>query len=101
MLAALECVDVVAVFDDDTPLAMIEAIRPDVLVKGGDYRPDEVVGREVVEGSGGRLVLIPLVEGHSTTGLVRKMADRTVVAHPAGPAVPSPTGLRQDSGRTA
>ncbi len=90
LLAALESVDVVTVFDEDTPLALIEAIRPDVLVKGGDYRPDEVVGRDVVEGSGGRLVLIPLVEGHSTTGLVRKAAERTLTPHGAGPAVPAP-----------
>jgi len=94
LLAALECVDVVAVFDDDTPLALIEALRPDVLVKGGDYRPEEVVGREVVEGSGGKLVLIPLVEGHSTTGLVRRAAERTITPHAAEPAVPAPAGLR-------
>ena len=92
----------VAVFDEDTPLAMIEALRPDVLVKGGDYRPEEVIGREVVEGSGGKLVLIPLVEGHSTTGLVRKAAERTVTLHAPEPAVPSPVGLRaQDSGLRA
>ena len=51
---------------------LIEAIRPDVLVKGGDYRPEEVVGRAEVEAAGGRLVLIPLVEGHSTTAMVRR-----------------------------
>ncbi len=93
LLAALECVDVVAVFDDDTPLAMIEAIRPDVLVKGGDYRPEEVVGRAEVEADGGRLVLIPLVEGHSTTNLIRKAAERTVTLHPAEPGLPAPKGL--------
>jgi D-beta-D-heptose 7-phosphate kinase/D-beta-D-heptose 1-phosphate adenosyltransferase len=93
LLAALECVDLVTVFDDDTPLALIEAIQPDVLVKGGDYRPEEVVGREVVEGSGGKLVLIPLVEGHSTTGLVRKGAERTVTLHGAEPAVPAPKAV--------
>lgn len=94
LLGALECVDLVTVFDDDTPMALIEAIRPDVLVKGGDYRPEEVVGREVVEASGGKLILIPLVEGHSTTNLVRKAAERTVTLHPAGSAVPAPAGLR-------
>ena len=99
LLAALECVDIVAVFDEDTPLAMIEAIRPDVLVKGGDYRPEEVVGRDEVEAAGGKLVLIPLVEGHSTTGLVRRVAERTLTAHAAAPAVPAPAVMRaQDSG---
>ena len=99
LLAALESVDVVTVFDDDTPLALIEAIRPDVLVKGGDYRPDEVVGRAEVESWGGKLALIPLVEGHSTTNLVRRAAERTVTLHAPEPAVPAPVGLRaQDSG---
>ncbi len=96
LLAALGCVDVVAVFEDDTPLSLIEAIRPDVLVKGGDYRPDEVVGRAEVEASGGRLVLIPLVEGHSTTNLVRKAAERTLTSHPAEAALPAPRSLDAD-----
>ena len=90
LLAALECVDAVTVFDAETPLALIEAIRPDVLVKGGDYRPDQVVGRAEVEASGGRLVLFPLVEGHSSSRLLRKSADRTVLAHPGAPATPAP-----------
>ena len=99
LLAALECVDVVTVFDDDTPLSLIEAIRPDVLVKGGDYTPDEVVGRAEVESWGGTLALIPLVEGHSTTNMVRRAAERTVTPHPGGPAVPPPAGIRaQDPG---
>jgi D-beta-D-heptose 7-phosphate kinase / D-beta-D-heptose 1-phosphate adenosyltransferase len=99
LLAALECVDVVTVFNEDTPLALIEAIRPDVLVKGGDYRPEEVVGRDEVESWGGKLVLIPLVEGHSTTNLERRANERTVTAHVAEAAVPAPAGLRaQESG---
>ena len=94
LLAALECVDLVTVFDDDTPLALIEAIRPDVLVKGGDYRPEEVVGRVEVESWGGTLALIPLVEGHSTTNLVRKAAERTVTLHAAELlAVPGAPGV--------
>ncbi len=97
LLAALECVDIVTVFDDDTPLALIEAIRPDVLVKGGDYRPEDVVGREVVEANGGRLVLVPLAEGHSTTNLVRRAAERTVTLHAAEAAIPAPVG-RADPG---
>ena len=90
LLAALECVDAVVVFDEDTPLALIEAIQPDVLVKGGDYRPDEVVGREEVEAAGGTLVLIPLVQGHSTTRILHRVADRTVVSHPPEKTPPSP-----------
>jgi D-beta-D-heptose 7-phosphate kinase/D-beta-D-heptose 1-phosphate adenosyltransferase len=90
LLAALECVDAVTVFDAETPLALIEAIAPDVLVKGGDYRADQVVGRAEVEATGGRLVLVPLAEGHSSSGLLRKAAERTLVAHPAGSAAPAP-----------
>ena len=69
VLAALACVDAITVFDEDTPLRLIEAVRPDLLVKGGDYRPEQVIGREFVESTGGRLVLIPLVEGLSSTRL--------------------------------
>jgi D-beta-D-heptose 7-phosphate kinase/D-beta-D-heptose 1-phosphate adenosyltransferase len=89
VLSALEAVDAVTIFDDDTPLDLIEAILPDVLVKGGDYAPEQVVGRAQVEAAGGRLVVIPLVEGHSTTGLVRRAAERDLTAHAAGP-VPAP-----------
>ncbi len=87
LLAALECVDAVTVFEDDTPLGLIEAIAPDVLVKGGDYRPEEVVGRAEVEAAGGRLVLIPLVAGHSTTSLVNRAAERPVT--PPAPVEPA------------
>jgi D-beta-D-heptose 7-phosphate kinase/D-beta-D-heptose 1-phosphate adenosyltransferase len=80
VLAALEAVDLVAVFDEDTPLELITRLRPTVLVKGGDYRKDEVVGREVVEANGGEVVLIDLVPGHSTTDIVRRSAQ------PPGPA---------------
>ncbi len=73
VLAGLGCVDVVTLFDEDTPRALIAALLPDVLVKGGDYRPEDVVGRAEVEAAGGRLVLIPFLEGRSTTGLVRKI----------------------------
>jgi D-beta-D-heptose 7-phosphate kinase/D-beta-D-heptose 1-phosphate adenosyltransferase len=94
ILAALECVDAVAVFEEDTPQAIIEALLPDVLVKGGDYRPEEVVGREVVEASGGRLVLIPLVEGHSTTGLASRLAALDLDPHTPEPTPPIPALLR-------
>lgn len=85
LLAALECVDAVIEFDEDTPLRLIEAIRPDVLVKGGDYRPEEVVGREIVEGGGGSLVLIPLVPGRSTTNLAARVNERDKAIHLHGP----------------
>ncbi|MBV8076517.1 MAG: hypothetical protein JO284_08980, partial [Planctomycetaceae bacterium] len=65
-------------------------ILPDVLVKGGDYRPEEVVGRDTVKASGGRLVLIPLVEGHSTTHLARRISERTMRIHPPEPTPPAP-----------
>lgn len=70
LLAALACVDAVTVFDEDTPLELIRQIRPDVLVKGGDYRMQDVVGREQLESSGGRVLLVPLVPDKSTTGLI-------------------------------
>ncbi len=69
-LLALGLVDAVTVFDEDTPRALIEALRPDVLVKGADYALADIVGREVVEGSGGRVVRVPLVPGVSTSALL-------------------------------
>jgi D-beta-D-heptose 7-phosphate kinase/D-beta-D-heptose 1-phosphate adenosyltransferase len=99
VVSALECVDAVTVFDEDTPLSLIEAISPDVLVKGGDYRPEEVVGREHVEATGGRLVIIPLVAGHSTSNLVLRAAERTFRIHPAEPS-PPPANRRPSSLRT-
>jgi D-beta-D-heptose 7-phosphate kinase/D-beta-D-heptose 1-phosphate adenosyltransferase len=76
VLSALECVDYVTVFDEDTPVALLRLLRPDVLVKGGDYGPAGVVGREIVEGYGGRVEMAPLVKGMSTTGLVSRMRGR-------------------------
>lgn len=73
VLASLECVDAVTLFDEDTPLELVSALLPDILVKGGDYRPEGVVGRAVVEESGGTLALIPFVEGYSTSALVRRI----------------------------
>lgn len=75
VLAALSMVDYVTIFEEDTPLELITALEPDVLVKGGDYRPEEIVGREVVEARGGRVLTIPLVPGRSTTGLMEKIVD--------------------------
>jgi D-beta-D-heptose 7-phosphate kinase/D-beta-D-heptose 1-phosphate adenosyltransferase len=73
MLSALECVDLVVHFDEDTPIELIKAVRPDILVKGSDYTPDKVVGKEIVESYGGCVKLVDLVQGYSTTGLTRKV----------------------------
>ncbi len=73
VLAALEAVDLVVVFDEDTPLELIKRIGPAVLVKGADYARDEVVGREVVEKAGGDVILVDLVPGHSTTAIVERV----------------------------
>jgi D-beta-D-heptose 7-phosphate kinase/D-beta-D-heptose 1-phosphate adenosyltransferase len=73
VLAALQAVDYVVVFDEPTPLALIEALRPDVLVKGADYRKDEVVGADLVESYGGRVYLAALREGYSTTRLLQRL----------------------------
>jgi D-beta-D-heptose 7-phosphate kinase / D-beta-D-heptose 1-phosphate adenosyltransferase len=70
VLAALAAVDLVVPFEDDTPRDLIRALLPDVLVKGGDYRAEDVVGRSEVEAAGGRVVIAPLVPGRSTTALL-------------------------------
>jgi D-beta-D-heptose 7-phosphate kinase/D-beta-D-heptose 1-phosphate adenosyltransferase len=75
ILAALDCIDYVVVFDEDTPLELITALRPDVLVKGGDYTPEGVVGREIVESYGGRVELINFVDGKSTTNIINKILE--------------------------
>ena len=72
LLAALEAVDLVVVFDEDTPEKLIAHVKPTVLVKGGDYRRDEVVGREIVEALGGEVILVDLVPGHSTSAMVER-----------------------------
>lgn len=73
LVAALAAVDCVVVFDDESPLATIERLRPDVLVKGQDYARDEIIGAEAVERWGGRVVRVPLVAGVSTTALVARL----------------------------
>ncbi len=72
LLSALAVVDAVVVFDDDTPLAIVSAIQPDVLVKGADWAADAIVGREVVEARGGRVVRIPLAPGYSTSAILQR-----------------------------
>jgi len=74
LLAALAAVDAVTIFDEPTPRELIAALLPDVLVKGGDWSPDEIVGRAEVEGAGGRVVTIPYIEGYSTCALIARIA---------------------------
>jgi rfaE bifunctional protein nucleotidyltransferase chain/domain len=73
ILSALACVDGVVVFDENTPHEIIAALQPDVLVKGADWAADAIVGRDVVEARGGRVVRVPIEAGHSTSALVEKI----------------------------
>jgi D-beta-D-heptose 7-phosphate kinase/D-beta-D-heptose 1-phosphate adenosyltransferase len=75
ILAALESVDAVVIFDDLTPREVIAGLLPDVLVKGGDWPGDQIVGREEVEAAGGRVVLAPVVPGYSTTDILKKIRE--------------------------
>lgn len=75
ILSGLESVSFVTVFDDSTPQRLIQAILPDVLVKGGDWEMNEVVGREEVEAAGGKVVLIPYEKGQSTSGIIKRILD--------------------------
>ncbi len=75
LIAALACVDMALVFEDDTPLSLIAAVQPDVLAKGADWGADEIVGREVVEARGGRVERIALREGLSTSAIVRRIRE--------------------------
>ena len=73
ILAALTCVDVVVLFDEDTPLALIVRLQPDVLVKGADWPEDTMIGRDIVETRGGRVVRVPFEPGYSTTSILEKI----------------------------
>jgi rfaE bifunctional protein nucleotidyltransferase chain/domain len=75
MLGALECVDLVVIFPDDTPLNLVTHLRPDVIVKGGDYSEDTIVGAAEVKSWGGRVLVVPLTPGHSTTAIIRKLSE--------------------------
>jgi len=86
LLAALDVVDCIVLFDDDTPERLIRAVKPDVLVKGADYQVDQVVGHELVESWGGRVALAPIVEGISTTEIVNRVLDLHDRAGGEGPA---------------
>lgn len=73
VLLALKSVDYVCVFGEDTPQKLIELIKPDILVKGGDYTEETIVGADFVKENGGKVVVIPFVDGKSTTGIIKKM----------------------------
>jgi rfaE bifunctional protein nucleotidyltransferase chain/domain len=73
IVAALDCVDAAVVFDEDTPHTLIDAIQPDVLVKGADWADDAIVGRDIVEARGGRVVRMPVEAGYSTTAIIEKI----------------------------
>ena len=74
VLASLSFVDAVVLFDEDTPYELIKAVHPDVLVKGADYKPEEIVGYDVVTSYGGTVQTVPLVEGYSTTSIIERTA---------------------------
>jgi len=73
VMAALLMVDAVVLFEEDTPLELIKAVLPDVLVKGGDYTEEQIVGAKEVKANGGKVVINPIVEGYSTTGIIGKI----------------------------
>jgi rfaE bifunctional protein nucleotidyltransferase chain/domain len=75
ILASLECVDAVVIFDEFTPQRVVMALVPDVLVKGGDWPGNQIVGREEVEAAGGKVVLVEVVPGYSTTDILRKIRE--------------------------
>jgi rfaE bifunctional protein nucleotidyltransferase chain/domain len=78
MLAALGCVDSVVIFEEDTPLKVIEYLMPDILVKGGDWKPEDIVGSDAVIAAGGEVKSIPFVEGSSTTGIINTIEGKKV-----------------------
>lgn len=73
VLAALEMVDYVCLFEEDTPYELIAAVKPDVLVKGGDYAVDNIVGSDIVKGRDGKVVVLPFVEGFSSSSIIKKL----------------------------
>jgi D-beta-D-heptose 7-phosphate kinase/D-beta-D-heptose 1-phosphate adenosyltransferase len=73
LIAALEMVDYVILFDEPDPYRLIERLRPDVLAKGGDWRPEQIIGSDVVEQGGGRVAVIPYLKGFSTTEIIERI----------------------------
>ena len=96
VMAALACVDFVTVFDEESPRALIGELLPDVLVKGGDYAPAEIHGREEVEAAGGRVLSLPFVEGVSTTGIVERV--KRLLAGEEAPASARPRAETRGGG---
>jgi D-beta-D-heptose 7-phosphate kinase/D-beta-D-heptose 1-phosphate adenosyltransferase len=76
VLAAVEAVDLVVIFSEDTPLELVKLLEPDVIVKGGDYNEETIVGAAEVKGRGGRVVVVPLTPGQSTTAIIGKLSER-------------------------
>jgi rfaE bifunctional protein nucleotidyltransferase chain/domain len=76
VLAGLACVDAITFFEEDTPRELIAALLPDLLVKGGDYRPEDIVGAEEVKAAGGRVVVLPYVSGRSTTQILQRIEQK-------------------------
>lgn len=75
VIAALEAVDYVTIFDEETPRELIASLLPDILVKGGDWTPEQIVGREEVEAAGGKVLSLPYVEGLSTTDIIKRIKE--------------------------
>ena len=73
VLASLECVDYVVLFDEDTPYHLIDAVQPDILVKGGDYQIDQIVGYDIVKARGGEVLTLPFVDGFSSTSIINRL----------------------------
>jgi len=82
LVEALAAVDLAVIFEDDTPLRLIEAVAPDVLVKGGDWAVDRIVGREFVEARGGRVLNLPIRKGHSSTNIEARILERLATERP-------------------
>ncbi|NDV22458.1 D-glycero-beta-D-manno-heptose 1-phosphate adenylyltransferase [Desulfovibrio sp. JC022] len=78
VLAGLACIDYVIFFDEDTPYNLINKVQPDVLIKGGDWSVDNIVGRDIVEGSGGKVLSLPLLPGYSTTSVIRYIRENEI-----------------------
>ena len=76
LLASLYFVSAVVLFEEETPYRLIQRVQPDILVKGGDYKPEEIVGYDVVKARGGNVMIIDFVEGYSSTSILRKIADK-------------------------
>ena len=76
ILASFEFVDAVVLFDDETPYHLIKAIKPDILVKGNDYLPENIVGAEIVKDNNGKIVTIDLIQGYSTSGIIKKIKEQ-------------------------